>query len=63
MHFTPTPSSRKLLESINRPMAIAGKKNNAISISGVPFEPKKEGRKSYLLSFAENGNYFRRAQV
>lgn len=44
-------------------MAIAGKKNNAISISGVPFEPKKEGRKSYLLSFAENGNYFRRAQV
>ena len=44
-------------------MAISGNKNNLISISGVPFEPKKGGGKNYLLSFAENGNYFRTAQV
>lgn len=44
-------------------MSIAGEKNNPISISGVPFEPKKERRKCYLLSIVENGNCFRTAQV
>lgn len=38
-------------------MSIDGEKNNPISISGVTFEPKKP------LSFAENGNSFRTAQV
>lgn len=42
-------------------MSIAGKINSPISISGVPFEPEKE--RSYLLSFSDNGNYFRTAQV
>lgn len=41
-------------------MSIAGKKNSPVSISGVPFEPAKARS---FLSFSDNGNYFRTAQV
>jgi len=43
-------------------MSTAGENSNLISVSSVSFE-KKERRKTYLLSFAENGNYFRTAEV